>query len=316
MTPRVAAVVVTYHPDPLATADLLTALAPQVNLLVVVDNGSPPEALARLENEVRTLGPGREVLALGANTGIAAAQNRGIAWARKRGAELVLLSDQDSVPAPDMVVRLVEGLQRATAAGGVPVAAVGPVTVDERAEGTTLLFESRRWGPRRAPVPDEEGTLVPVAFLIASGCLVTMAALEDVGPMNEAWFIDHIDLEWGLRARQAGYALYGVAGAYLGHHLGDRMARIPGRAREVHIHSPARNYYMARNTVLLMRSGLLPTPWWWGYLAWITKYSVFYVLAVPPRAQRLRLLARGLLDGVRGRTGRLGEAGSREDAGA
>jgi rhamnosyltransferase len=305
MSEAVAAVVVTYRPDISATATLLAALAPQVELLVVVDNGSGPDAVAALAQAVAAL-PGRaELVELASNAGIAAAQNLGIAWARERGARYVLLSDQDSVPAPDMVQRLLTGLEKARTPGGAPVGAVGPVTVDERAEGTTLLFEDRRWGPRRAAVPDVDGALVPVVFLIASGCLVPMEVLDAVGPMNEAWFIDHIDLEWGLRATRAGYALYGVAGAHLGHHLGDRMTRIPGREREVHIHSPVRNYYMARNTVLLMKSGLLRQAWRWGYLFWIVKYAAFYGVFVAPRARRATLLARGFIDGVRGRAGRL-----------
>jgi rhamnosyltransferase len=305
MAAPVAAVVVTYQPDVAATARLLAALAPQVDSLVVVDNGSAPEKVAALAGKVAGLPGTAELVELATNKGIAAAQNLGIAWGRERGARFVLLSDQDSVPAPDMVERLLAGLEAAEAAGGAPVGAVGPVTVDERAEGTTLLFEARRWGPRRASVPGDDGALVPVAFLIASGCLVPMNVLDAVGPMNEAWFIDHIDLEWGLRATRAGYALFGVAGAHLGHHLGDRMTRIPGREREVHIHSPVRNYYMARNTVLLMRSGLLRPAWRWGYLFWIVKYAVFYGVFVAPRAHRAALLLRGFADGIRGRAGRL-----------
>ncbi len=305
MAEPVAAVVVTYRPDGDATATLLAALAPQVDMLVIVDNGSEPHAVAALAREVASLPGTAELIELASNAGIATAQNLGIAWARKRGAGYVLLSDQDSVPAPDMVERLLAGLERARAAGGAPVGAVGPVTVDERAEDTTLLFEDRRWGPRRADVPDTDGALVPVAFLIASGCLVPMKVLDAVGPMNEAWFIDHIDLEWGLRATRAGYTLYGVAGAHLGHHLGDRMTRIPGRAREVHIHSPVRNYYMARNTVLLIKSGLLRRAWRWGYMFWIVKYAIFYAVFVAPRARRATLLLRGFSDGVGGRTGRL-----------
>lgn len=301
----VVAVVVTYRPDLAATTVLLRALAPQVEHVVVVDNGSGPAAVGALRAEVGDRG---EVVALDGNLGIARAQNVGIARARALGAAAVLLSDQDSVPAPDMVARLQAGLERARAAHG-RVAAVGPVTVDERNAGAALLFADRRWGPRRATVPDRDGALVPATFLIASGCLVDVAALDEVGGMNEAWFIDHIDLEWGLRARRAGYGLFGVVGAGLGHALGDRVQRIPGRERDVHIHSPLRNYYMARNTLLLVRSGLLRPAWQLGYLAWITKYTGFYVLAVAPRGRRARLLLRGLADGLRGRTGPL-----REDA--
>jgi rhamnosyltransferase len=298
----VVAVVVTYHPAVADTTDLLRALAPQVDHVILVDNGSDPDTVEALR---AVLDPAAgELMALGENRGIAAAQNLGLERARALGARAVLLSDQDSVPAPDMVARLLEGLERARSEHG-RVAAVGPVTVDERNAGAALLFSDHRWGPRRAAVPAHDGALVPATFLIASGCLLDADALADVGDMNADWFIDHIDLEWGLRARRAGYGMYGVVGARLAHSLGDRVQRIPGRERDVHIHSPVRNYYMARNTVLLVRSGLLPRAWQVGYLAWITKYTGFYVLAVTPRLQRARLLLRGFADGLRGRTGPL-----------
>lgn len=304
---RVIAVVVTHRPPVAATAALLDALVPQVAEVVVVDDGSPAADVGALRE--LTARAGTSFLPQEVNRGIAAAQNAGIRWARERGADLVLLSDQDSLPASDMVDRLLAGLTLAAAeaesGSAAPPAAVGPVTVDERNAGAALLFADRRWGPRRATVPATDGALVEATFLIASGCLVDVVALDAVGGMNEAWFIDHIDLEWGLRARRAGFRLLGVVGARLEHALGDRTQRIPGRERDVHIHSPLRNYYMARNTVLLVRSGLLPGRWRVGYLAWITKYTVFYVLAVAPRGRRARLLLRGLSDGVRGRTGRL-----------
>ncbi|WP_082494796.1 glycosyltransferase family 2 protein [Cellulomonas sp. Leaf334] len=298
---RVVAVVVTYRPDVPATARLLGSLAAQVHGLVVVDNGSDPQVRAQLAVAVDELGG--TLVALPENLGIGAAQNVGTEHARAAGATHVLFSDQDSLPAPDMVAQLQAGFRRAQARG-VRTGAVGPLPVDDRDETATLLFEPQRWGPRRAPVPEDPDALVPVAFLLASGCLVPLEVLDDVGPMRADWFIDHVDLEWGLRARRAGYELFGVVGARLGHQLGDRLARVPGRRREVHIHSPLRNYYMARNTLLLVRSGLMPWAWQVGYVAWIVKYSAYYVLAVSPRAARLRQLGAGLRDGVLGRTGR------------
>lgn len=297
--------IVTYLPETAETGALLHALAPQVRDIVVVDNGSPQATLEKLRTITEDVGA--TLLPMGSNRGIAAAQNTGITWARGCNARFVLLSDQDSLPANDMVDRLLAGFTRGVAESSAgarpPVAAVGPITMDGRNEGAPLLFSAQRWGPRRATIPAEDGALVEAAFLIASGCLIDQAALDAVGPMNEAWFIDHIDLEWGLRARRAGYGLYGIVGAGLSHALGDRTQNIPGRPRDVHIHSATRNYYMARNTVLLIRSGLMPAWWRWGYAGWITKYTVFYVLAVPPRATRARLLIHGLWHGLRGRTG-------------
>lgn len=303
----VVAIVVTHRPEVPVTRALVVALAAQVGSLVVVDNGTPEPALAELREAVE--GRGATLVALGANLGIGEAQNVGIRWARERGARAVILSDQDSLPAADMVARLLDGLQRAEARGeaerGRPPAAVGPVTVDRRNPGAALLFSDHRWGPRRATLPASDGALVPATFLIASGCLIPLSALDAVGPMNAAWFIDHIDLEWGLRATRAGFGLYGVVGAQLEHSLGDRTQRIPGRRRDVHIHSSARNYYMVRNTVLLIRSGLLPPAWRCGYAAWIVKYAVFYVVAVAPRRRRGALMARGAWHALRNRSGAL-----------
>lgn len=299
MTPVVAAVVVTYRPDLRQTAPLLTALAAQCQEVYVVDNGSGSPGLARACEAA-----GAVLVELGSNEGIAHAQNVGIRRALAAGADAVLLSDQDSLPAGDMVGRLLEGAGRA-AAHGARVGAVGPVSSDTRSSTEQMVYVDRTWGPRRARPEDEVDGLVRTAFLIASGCLVLAEALRDVGPMNEDWFIDHVDLEWGLRARRAGYDLYAVTSAHLDHELGDRLTKLPGRAQEVHVHSPVRTYYLARNTVLLVRSGLMSWRWRVGYVVWLVKYVAFNALLARPRLRRAALMGRGVRDGLLGRTGPL-----------
>ena len=297
---RVAAVVVTYHPVASALRELLEAVAPQVASVVVVDNGSPAPTLAEVDAAVRAVGA--QLVALGENLGIATAQNRGVDWALESGATAVLLLDQDSVPAPDMVAVLEHALA-SPAPDGRPVAAVGAVARDDRDGEPPFVYGAQRFGPRRVELPTAPGARVEVAFLIASGCLVDVRALKAVGPMREDFFIDHVDLEWGVRARRAGWALYAVVGADLRHELGDDPRRVPGRDRTVHVQSVGRNYYMTRNTLLLVRSPLLPAAWRWGYLWWITKYTLYYVVAVEPRRLRVPLLLRGLRDGAFGRSG-------------
>ncbi|MCK6211782.1 glycosyltransferase family 2 protein [Georgenia sp. EYE_87] len=300
--PRVVAVVVTYRPDPRHTGPLLTALAGQCAHVVVVDNGSPEPARAELGR--LCLDVGAELVELGENLGIAHAQNVGIARARELAADAVLLSDQDSLPAADMVDRLVSGFRRAAASRG-RVAAVGPVSSDTRSSSEQMVYAARRWGPRRARPQEAHDGMVDAAFLIASGCLIEMEALDEVGDMNAAWFIDHVDLEWGLRARRAGYTLFAVTDAHLAHELGDRLTKLPGRAQEVHVHSPVRTYYLARNTILLVRSGLL-SPWWrLGYVVWLAKYVAFNALLTAPRRRRTVFMARGIADGLRDRAGPL-----------
>ena len=121
----IVAVVVTYLPSVDALGCLLDALLPQVDRVVVVDNGSGP-GLATWMDGVR---PNVEFLPLGRNTGIAAAQNLGIRRARALNADFVLLSDQDSLPAPDMVSQLV-AVANEKVRSGAQVAAIGARYVD------------------------------------------------------------------------------------------------------------------------------------------------------------------------------------------
>lgn len=297
----VVAVVVTFEPDLSLTDALLEALAAQCGRVVVVDNGSTEAGPALRAACARHRA---ELIALPENAGIARAQNLGIERARELRATAVLLSDQDSLPAPDMVERLLAAAARG-AARGLAVGAVGPVSADTRSSTEQMVYVSRTWGPRRARAEEARDGLVEAAFLLASGCLIPMSVIDDVGAMRAEWFIDHVDLEWGLRARRAGYHLLAVTDARLAHELGDRLVKLPGRAQEVHVHSPVRTYYLARNTVLLIRSGLLGWRWSVGYAVWLAKYVGFNGLLVAPRRRRLALMLRGLTDGLRDRTGAL-----------
>lgn len=313
----VVAVIVTYGPDS-RTAKLIGALAPQVGRIVVVDNGSDAGSLAVLAGAINDAGA--ELIELGANTGIAHAQNVGVVRARQLGARYVLLSDQDSLPAPNMVARLLNTLEpgragyssaggkRAGAEGDSPghggrVGAAGPYIAEAKPGGDELVYVDRQWGPRRAMPEELAAAEVDAAFLLASGCLIPVSVLADVGPMNAEYFIDHVDLEWCLRARKKGYGVVVNTAARLDHSLGDDTVRLPGRAQPVHVHGPTRCYYLARNTVFLLRSGLLPRAWQVGYAVWLAKFTAFHSLLADRRLARIRELAAGLRDGLIGRGG-------------
>ena len=121
--------------------------------------------------------------------------------------------------------------------------------------------------------------------------------------MNESLFIDHVDLAWCLRAIEKGFRVLVSGDANIYHSLGDEVAKVPGRKKPVHVHSPARNYYMMRNTLLLQSATFLPKRWKHRYLWWMTKYMGYYLLA-PGRTTRIFPFARALRDGVRGEGGR------------
>ncbi len=75
----VCAVVVTYHPDDVVLENLV-AIRPQVQGLLVVDNGSSEERRNRLRRGARDVG--FTLIENGENLGIATALNIGAKWAK------------------------------------------------------------------------------------------------------------------------------------------------------------------------------------------------------------------------------------------
>ena len=294
----VAAVIVTYNPDEDGLAALLDALRPQISRGVIVDNGSANSpAISRFAGQY-----GVDLIECGENIGIAAAQNKGIVHVLNQGATHVLLSDQDSVPAPNMVRILLETFTL-FADDDRPIAAVGPLPFDARgSRDEGLVYSFTKWGPRRDQIPGPSD-VVEVPFVLASGCLIPRSALIDLGPMNEALFIDHVDLAWCMGAVEKGYRVLVNGGAQLAHSLGEKKIVLPG-GRQVHAQSVARNYYMVRNTLFLERATFMPLAWKMGYLAYLTRYLGFYTLLGFREPQRWGALARGVRDGLAGSGGR------------
>lgn len=289
---RVCAVVVTFQPDFGILGRMLDGLRPQVAEVIVVDNGSDADVCAwvaaRQDADLRCL-------PLGCNTGVASAQNRGIDDAVARGASHVLLMDQDSLPAGDMVQRLLEVSLARPDAG-----AVGPFYQDPRQRDTSPFIEIRGWRVVRH-FPSEGVTDTPVDYLIASGSLISVEALRTVGPMRDDLFIDYVDIEWGLRARSRGLRNYGVFGARMAHDLGE--APIEFRGRSIPVHSPLRHYYIMRNALLLYRDPRVPAHWKWVDGSRLVLKFGFYSLFTARPLQHLRMMLRGLWDGLRGRGG-------------
>ncbi len=311
---RVVAVVVSYNPDAGAFAKLLDALLPQVAYTIVVDNASSPATKPSLD---RWQGRNIELLQLPENFGIAAAQNAGIERAMELGADSVFLSDQDSIPSANLITDLLAALILANAMPGTtPVAAVGPATVDKRTGRVSFFVVDQAGIPSRWQPKDDAAAVLPscieVRFLIASGTLIPIDVIKHIGAMRSNYFIDHVDTEWCFRAQAAGYRLLGVPAARLEHQLGDTVKQIWFFGyRQVMYHSPLRDYYMFRNTLLMSHDTKMP--WIWRlYFMWrLLQFAAYFLLFAENRYRRFRHMALGLIHGLSGRGGRLDPKGGR-----
>jgi rhamnosyltransferase len=298
---RICATVVTFQPDLSQLQRLIAALASQVDQFVVVDN--TPEADRSAELVKLVAAHGGALLAVGRNLGLAEGQNRGVAWARDRGFSHVLLMDQDSVPAPDMVRSLLRGLRDANRLAR-PVAAVGAAFIDPRIPETPYFLKLGPLGLQRVRCRQEGCEVVEVDVLIASGTLLPVSSLERVGPMDRDLFIDYVDTDWCFRALAQGMRIYGVCAACFEHRLGDRAIRLwVGGFRRVGLHQPLRLYYIFRNALLIYRRPHAPRHWIASDIVRLMRMAVFYTLGVRPRASYVRMMLQGLRDGWQGRSG-------------
>jgi rhamnosyltransferase len=303
----VCAVVVTYHPQVEILNELLSSVSPQVGAVVVVDNGSPPEPLRRLQDA--NTDPRIAWLELGENIGVGAAHNLGIAWARRRGYSYVLLLDHDSIPAADMVDQLLVGYHNASQHHRV--AAVGPAYRDPRTGTFGPFVRFGTFWNRHIPSRTDWQSVLPKSrsdepirsdFLISSGTLIPLSVIDAVGDMDDGLFVDYIDTEWSLRAASHGYRLYGIPAAVMEHTIGDRVRRI-GPFR-VHEYSSMRLYYNMRNRVLLARKPMSPLMSSIRSTLHALRLMLVYGLLIGPRWRNLWMLCRGLLDGLVGCVGR------------
>lgn len=291
----ICAVVVTYHPDLLALRALLDALVAQVGAVVVVDNSgmggtTVPEDI-----------PGASiVLHQGKNIGLASAQNVGITWARDRGFEFVLVLDQDSVPAAGMVAVLLDATIRLRRTR--KVAAVGPRFHDLH-ENRDAPFVRLGFFLNKKLFCVSPDQTIRCDFLISSGALIPLEAIDQVGMMCDGLFIDNVDLEWGFRACALGYELHGICAAQMDHRLGDLRRNVLPGLDGVVVHGPVRLYYMMRNRVLLYQMPHTPKVWITQDVPRIIAKLFLFGVLIGPRLRNLRYMLHGLWDGARGRVG-------------
>ncbi|GAB7004228.1 glycosyltransferase family 2 protein [Nocardioides sp. AN3] len=301
---RIVAVVVTYNRLPLLQRLLERLDAVRaVDEVLVVDNASTDgtsEWLASLEpgaegadghHERRVLGR-----TLATNTGGAGGFAEGVAWAVDRGADLVWLMDDDGVPAPDCLERLLER-------GGLDF--WGPVVVNEAAP-ERLVFPIRLPGGTRVvhdvaavehAASGSAGGVIEGIVIPFNGVLVTRGLVERIGVPRADFFIWGDDHEFRLRAEAAGARIATVAAARFLHPSVGSLGTPMMFGATTYNHSPSdlKHYCMARNNLLNQRD----YQGWPHALAFVAKTAWFY-LFTRPSLGRLVLSARAMYAGLRG----------------
>ncbi len=204
--------------------------------ILVADNGSSDDSLARLAREVGTP-PGLRIVENGRNLGFAGAVNALAALAR---APFLLLLNPDCTVAPDTIGTTLRELRAAAGAGMAGCLVLNADGSEQRGCRRRLptlrnaLAREFGAGFDRKSAPGEAGagrgfdlagTPLPSATtdieaISGAFMLVSRTAFDAVGPLDEGYFLHFEDLDWCARFHRAGYRIVFVPGARITHAQG------------------------------------------------------------------------------------------------
>ena len=226
--PRIGVVVLDFGRPADAQQAARSALDPRLDVRVLIVENASGEVAAT---------EGGERLRLPENRGFAGGMNAGLERLRSERCDQFLILNNDAVLEPDCLRLLSEALE------DPGLAAVGPVILraaDGRVESRGLSVDLRGGRVRiegQGEAPDDRRGLRAAEALSGAVMMISRAALEGVGLLDDAYFFSFEDVDWCVRARRAGLGLAVVLGA---------RARHEG-SRTIGRQSPERLYYAARN---------------------------------------------------------------------
>jgi rhamnosyltransferase len=299
---KIAALIVAYNPDIDKIRRLIELVIPQVDHVLILDNGAPSDlcqAFVLLEKLT--------YLPMSGNVGIGSALNIGVEHAVNIGCSHVITFDQDSAPAANMVEQLIAAMNQLLA-DGHRVAAVGPSFADHRQSPPMNYPFYRKIGLFIKRIHCCEGrNTVEADSLITSGCLIPISIFNEETLFNEGLFIDLVDSDWCFKVRAQGFSLFGVCDATMIHEPGDGETKVFVGIRLIE-YSPLRRYYYFRNTILFIKRSYVPWPW--RFKLAIGMFLRVILLPMSPGGQKWRQLAmmiKGIAHGLIGITGSLND---------
>jgi rhamnosyltransferase len=274
---KTVAVVVAYESKIQILEESLKTISKQC-VVVLVDN-STSNTNSKLIKECAEKYKS-EYISMGKNCGIGYAQNRGIELAISRGADAVLLLDDDSVPEES----LVENLVACSKSFGLDCV-ISSNAKDELGQEISNVRYTRK-------------TVVKCRDMMSSGTLIPTKIYKNVGKFNEEMFIDCVDFEWGWRAQKLGIKIFVCKTTSIKHRLGS------GLVLGLKYPAPLRHYYQYRNITRLVFGTSAPIMWRFAQVIKLLLKPAIIILLFSKKRERLKYIILGIKDAAAKKTGR------------
>lgn len=285
------AVVVLWQPKP-EHVEHLERLRGACRHLLAVDNS--PQADPALHARLRAAGI--EVRHNGNRGGISGAYNLGARALFDAGRQVAFLLDQDS----QLSEGFFDGMMRACARAGGDAFIVGPKVFEANLGRYLPVFSPQLRLPKPERIDERSEGLVPTLFVISSGSAISAAAFRRLGEFREDYFIEYVDIEYGLRATRNDVPVLVNTEVEMRQQVGQYVKR---GVFSTSNHVAWRRYYASRNAVHALRSNASRWSIHW-LIELLTLHQVACVLVCEQhKLRKVVAIAVGYFDGVFGKLG-------------
>jgi hypothetical protein len=242
----------------------------------IVDNGSTDGSSQVIASRF----PHVTILRLESNRGFSQASNIGIRQALASGMEYILLLNNDTIVDPNMIEELVKAADILSKAG-----ILAPQIMHY---GQELVWSSgSQINPLTLDLPDfsHSAKLSPISKMkkvdavVGCGMLIRQNVFNKIGLLDESFFFYFEDLDFCLRARDAGYEIWTIPQAQMWHKV--------SASTEGHKH--IRFYHLARSGIRF----------YFKYSKGLSRYTVIAYRIASACKFFLRRGVRGDFEGIR-----------------
>lgn len=261
--------------------------------IIVLDNASTDGSVMA----IRTAFPDIQIINLTQNLGYAGNNNRGIEEAIQRGADWVLVLNEDTIVDPDCLAELIR-----VGESDPKIGIVGPMVYHDnepdviQSAGGMLgeYWQSQHLGQNEI---DKGQFQVPHRVEWISGCaiLVRRSVIEQVGMLDAKFFIYWEETEWCMRASRGGWQIFHVPMAKIWH---------KGVQRDYQP-KPSFTYYGTRNHLLTLSKHKAPLRVW--IINWMQIVRTLLSWSIKPKWRHKRehrnAMWRGVVDFLHQRWG-------------
>lgn len=292
----IGVVIITYNPEIELFFKVIESLINQFEKICIVDNGSKNlKDIKEITNNEKI-----ELIPIYSNEGIAKATNIGLHYFQQQKFDFVITSDQDSVY-PEKYYQAIEYNYNYFKDDLKDIAAFCPIFYDENIKKEGQIVKKTKFYMKKTYLSND---FEDVFETIASGLVINLQNLDEIGYMDEALFIDWVDFEWCWRAFCKQKRIICCKNMMISHRLGEGSKKIG--TKNISIHSYIRNYYITRNAFYLATHT--------KFLTRSAKIIIFlksfqYIIVFPLISKNflknIIYTNKGLIDGLKGKLGKI-----------